>query len=125
MTATLTAVETEQVRDLRARLNRIPKGVLGDKSVGPLSKGFFDVCARVGLPVSGQQGQAVAIAALIGQTAEADLEALAKLVSGLRALRDGEARRWRDVFDAGVLQAVLTRRLVLAGREQPVDTGVR
>ena len=49
----LSNVETEQVRDLRARLNRLPQGALGDKSVGPLSKGFFDVCARVGLGQAG------------------------------------------------------------------------
>ena len=45
----LSAIETEQLRDIRARLNRVPKGPAGDKSVGPMSKGFFDVCARVGL----------------------------------------------------------------------------
>jgi hypothetical protein len=107
--ATLTAIETEQVRDLRARLNRVPKGPAGDKSVGPLSKGFFDVCARVGLPGAGA-GDPAAID-------EADLQALNGVVASLRKRRE-EAKAWRALFDGGVLQQVLTRRLVLGGKEQ-------
>jgi hypothetical protein len=112
----LSAIETEQVRDLRARLNRVPKGPLGDKSVGPLSKGFFDVCGRVGLVGEGAGDPA--------RIDEADLDALNGIVASLRKLRD-EPKPWRALFDAGVLQQVLTRRLVLAGREQPTGTGVR
>ena len=105
----LSAIETEQVRDLRARLNRVPKGPLGDKSVGPLSKGFFDVCARVGLSGEGA-GDPAGIA-------EADLPTLNRIVASLRKLRE-EPKAWRSAFDAGVLQQVLTRRLVLGGKEQ-------
>jgi hypothetical protein len=108
--AKLSTVETEQVRDLRARLNRVPKGALGDKSVGPLSKGFFDVCARVGLPGAGSAAQSA-----IG---EADLQTLNAFVADLRKLRD-DPKTWRAQFDSGVLQSVLTRRLVLGGRETP------
>jgi hypothetical protein len=104
----LSAIETEQVRDLRARLNRMPKGPLGDKSVGPLSKGFFDVCARVGLPGAGE--------ADASQIAEADLPTLNGVVASLRKTRE-DAKAWRALMDAGVLQAVLTRRLVLGGKE--------
>ena len=107
--AKLSAVETEQVRDLRARLNRVPKGALGDKSVGPLSRGFFDVCLRVGLPGAGA-GDPAAID-------EADLQTLNGIVASLRKLRE-EPKAWRALFDAGVLQQVLTRRLVLGGKEQ-------
>ncbi|MDB5453253.1 MAG: hypothetical protein JWO33_1831 [Caulobacteraceae bacterium] len=107
--ATLSAIETEQLRDLRSRLNRVAKGPLGDKSVGPLSKGFFDVCARVGLPGAGE--------AQIGRIAEADLATLNGVVASLRRLRD-DPKAWRSHFDSGALQSVLTRRLVLGGREQ-------
>src|SRR4051812_9623614 len=100
--STLTAVETEQVRDIRSRLNRVPKGALGDKSVGPLSKGFFDVCARVGLPGAGSAPQSA-----IG---EADLPTLNGVVASLRKLRE-DPKAWRTQFDSGVMQAVLTRRL--------------
>lgn len=113
--STLTAIETEQVRDLRARLNRVPAGPLGDKSVGPLSKGFFDVCARVGLPGEGSAPQSA--------ISEANLVTLSGVVASLRKLRE-DPKAWRAQFDSGVLQSVLTRRLVLAGREQPSDTGV-
>ncbi len=95
----LSAVEVEQLRDIRARLNRVPKGSLGDKSVAPLSKGFFDVCART----------------------VADVPALADLrreVAGLLALKGADPAAYRKAFDAGVLQALITRRLALGGRER-------
>ena len=96
---TLSAVETEQLRDIRSRLNRVPKGSLGDKSVGPLSKGFFDVCART----------------------IADVPALADLrreIAELQALKAADPAAYRKAFDAGVLQAIATRRLVIGGRER-------
>jgi hypothetical protein len=108
--SSLSAIETEQLRDLRARLNRVPKGQLGDKSVGPFSRGFFDVCARAGLPGAG--------AADVGQIADADLATLNGVVATLLKTRD-DPKAWRALFDGGVLQAVLTRRLVLGGKEQP------
>ena len=108
--STLSAIETEQVRDIRSRLGRVPRGQMGDKSVGPLSKGFFDVCARVGLPGAGSAPQSA--------IAEADLAMLNAVVASLRKLRE-DPKAWRAQFDSGVLQAVLTRRLVLGGKEQP------
>ena len=71
---------------------------------------------RTGLPGAGE--------ASIGQIGEADLATLNGVVAGLRKARE-DAKTWRPLFDAGVLQAVLTRRLVLAGKEQPSETGVR
>jgi len=95
---TLSAVETEQLRDIRSRLNRVPKGSLGDKSVGPLSKGFFDVCAR---------------------TFESpQLADLRREVAELQALKAADPAAFRKAFDAGVLQALVTRRLVIGGRER-------
>jgi hypothetical protein len=96
---TLTNVEVEQLRDIRSRLNRVPKGSLGDKSVGPLSKGFFDVCART-------IGEGPALVDLRREIAE------------LQALKAADPAAYRKAFDAGVLQAIATRRLVLGGRER-------
>jgi hypothetical protein len=113
--APLSNVGAEQVRDLRARLNRVPKGTLGDKSVGPLSKGFFDVCARVDLPTAAA-AEVASPAALNAAAKMADLAALQSLVGALQKQRAGNPAGWRAWWDAGVLQAILTRRLVLAGR---------
>jgi hypothetical protein len=112
----LSNVETEQLRDLRARLNRVPKGVLGDKSVGPFSKGFFDLCVRLGL--SAPAGPALSIVELTARVAEADIAELAAIVGALQSLRQADAKTWRAIFDAGLLQAILTRRLVLGDRER-------
>ena len=112
-TAPLSAVEVEQLRDIRSRLNRVPKGQLGDKSVGPLSKGFFDVCARAGLPVA-----ADALAPSAEAVAAADLTTLRRLVSGLHQLREADPKAYRRLFDESLLQAIATRRLVLGGRER-------
>ena len=119
MTA-LSAVETEQLRELRARLNRVPKGAMGDKSVGPLSKGFFDVCARVDLGAGESPGPAAASAplALLEAAQEADMTGLRDLVSTLAGLRQGDPARWRAIFDQGVPSTILTRRLVLGGKER-------
>lgn len=117
MTA-LSAVETEQVREIRARLNRVPKGQPGDKSVGPLSKGFFDVAARVGLPAAPAGAAPPAPAEAISAAAEADMAELARLVGQLAAFRSSAPDKWRPYFDAGVMQAILTRRLVLGGKER-------
>lgn len=115
--APLTSVELEQVRDMRSRLNRVPKGTQGDKSVGPLSKGFFDVCANVGLePLP---GGSASVADLTRAAEEGDIAVLRKAVGAMAALKQDDARAWRSLFDLGLMQAILTRRLVLAGRERP------
>ena len=113
---TLSAVETEQLRDIRSRLNRVPKGSLGDKSVAPLSKGFFDVCANVGLDA--ETGAALSVAELTGVAQDGDMPALRKAVGVMAALKPADPKAWRALFDAGLLQAILTRRLVLGGRER-------
>jgi len=112
----LSDIGAEQVRDLRARLNRVPKGGLGDKSVGPLSKGFFDVCARVDLAPAAASPELTTPAALVEAAKAADIAGLQALVGGLQKLRAAKPEAWRAWWDAGVLQAVLTRRLVIAGR---------
>jgi hypothetical protein len=119
MSLALSPVETEQLRDLRARLNRVPKGAMGDKSVGPLSKGFFVVCRRVGLAPQGGGAPLATLSDLKTAVAEAELTRLKQIVAQLEGLRSADAKVWRQTFDAGVLQAILTRRLVLGGKEQP------
>ena len=116
----LSDIGAEQVRDLRARLNRVPKGSLGDKSVGPLSKGFFDVCARVDLEPRAAPDLTTP-AAFLEAAKAADLAGLQSLVGGLQKLRTASPAAWRAWWDAGVLQAILTRRLVLAGRAPPPE----
>ena len=115
----LTAVEVEQLRDLRARLYRIEPGPLGERSVGPLTKGFFDVCARVGLGrhLDGMAFDAAAKAGLPDAAKDADLEALRRMVSNLYVVRETAGGAWRGWLNTGILQAILTRRLVLAGKE--------
>lgn len=120
---TLSAVETEQLRDIRSRLNRVPKGQLGDKSVGPLGKGFFDVCARVGLPLI-EPAPALDMPApgfLFDAARTGDMQILRRLVTDLITLRRAEPHTFRHLFDSGLLQLIATRRLVLGGREQPVE----
>ena len=117
MSLALSPIETEQLRDLRARLNRVPKGTQGDKSVGPLSKGFFVLAPRVGLAPQGGGAPSASVADLKAHIAGADLTGLRQIVAQLEVLR-ADAKVWRPLFDAGLLSAVLTRRLVLGGREQ-------
>ena len=118
---TLSAVETEQVRDIRARLGRVPKGPMGDKSVGPLSKGFFDVCARVGIGAGPERPEGLDMPhpSLMAETIrEAGIDQLQNAVTDLHTIRKLSPTAWRVWFDHGVPQAILTRRLVLGGREQ-------
>ena len=116
--APLSDIATEQVRDLRARLNRLPKGALGDKSVGPLSKGFFDVCARAGLAVLAENPtlDVTAPGVLLEAAETGDMAVLQNLVAALHTLRNSNPSGWRWWVDQGYLQAILRRRLVLAGR---------
>ena len=117
MTLVLSPIEAEQLRDLRARLNRVPAGSLGDKSVGPLSKGFFVVCGRVGLaPQTGGDGFA-SVADLKSTISGSDLIRLKQIVGRLQSLQAQDFKIWRTLFNHGVLQAVIARRLVLGGRE--------
>jgi hypothetical protein len=115
-TPPLTPVGVEQLREIRSRLNRVPKGALGDKSVAPLSRGFFDICARVDLPSDGEAA-AVAVKS-VSEVLEADFAGLRRLVCALRLLQPANPAAYRSLFDAGVLQAIATRRLVLDGRER-------
>jgi hypothetical protein len=120
----LSAVETEQLRDLRSRLNRLTglAPVVAAKSIAPLSKGFFDLCARTGLAFAGDDGartlQARSSPSAWARAADtADIGELRLLVAGLNQLQRAEPARWTEVVAGGALQAVISRRLALGGRE--------
>ena len=121
----LGAVETEMLRDLRSRLNRMAAlaPAVAAKSVGPLTRGFYDVCARAGLepatPATGTGKGWIAAAA-----DHADMNQLRALVGALVQQQQADPGRWNEVVATGALQAVISRRLALAGRE-PAKEGVQ
>jgi hypothetical protein len=114
----LSAHETEQLRDLRSRLNRVAANpATAAKSIGPLSRGFFDVCVRTGLAGAPRPICADSAKALAAQADQADIAELRGLVSGLEQMHRTAPDRWSGIAGGGVLQAVLSRRLALGGRE--------
>lgn len=96
--AALDARDTELLRDLRSRLNRLPPSAAA-RNV--LAGAVFKACARVGL-VDGATGS---------------LAELSSAVAALMALRSERPDDFAKAVASGSLQTVLTRRLVLAGRE--------
>lgn len=116
----LSAVEAEALRDMRARLNR---RAVSDAALLTLGVAFTQVCARVGLsgaeplPAERLSGPAVVKAA-----AAAAMPTLARLVATLAENRKSRPADWPALVAAGAPQAVLSRRLALAGREPTVDT---
>ena len=114
--AALSAVETEQLRDLRSRLNRVPPSKAARRV---LVAAFFKLCARVGLePKADAPSNAVTIQLVINAAGDADLEQLRSLVSILAAMDREHPEETTAVVFAGGGQSVLSRRLVLAGKEQ-------
>jgi hypothetical protein len=117
----LSATEVEQLRDLRSRLNRAT-----DKSIGPLMAGFFKVAERVGLApaVVNSAGLDVLRAAdggardWLARTADAaDMRLLKQLTAELERLRTADPSAYSAAVKADTPQAIISRRLVLAGRE--------
>jgi hypothetical protein len=121
----LGAVESELLRDLRSRLNRMAAlaPAVAAKSIGPLTKGFYDLCDRVGLapaaPASGTGKAWIASAA-----DHASMNKLRALVGALQQQQQADPARWSEVVATGALQAVISRRLALAGRE-PAKEGAQ
>jgi len=120
----LSAIEAEQLRDLRSRLNRLPTNpALAAKSIGPLSRGFFDLCIRIGLVGAAGPPIADSAKALVCQADHAGPCELRGLVAALEQLHRSGSDRWPAIVAGGVLQAAISRRLALAGRE-PAKEGV-
>jgi hypothetical protein len=121
----LSATDTEQLRDLRSRLNRVAAvaPTVAAKSIGPLTRGFYDLCVRVGLePTAPATGSG---RAWIAQAADhAGMDRLRALIGALVERQRSDPARWNEVVATGALQAVISRRLALAGRE-PAKEGVQ
>ena len=113
----LSAVEVESLRQLRTRLN---KPAVSDAAAVTLWRAATQVLARNGVTADDARPAAPASAAAFKREAEAaDLAALCVLSSALwtkvETARPGEWRAWQA---DGAPQALITRRLQLAGRER-------
>ena len=111
----LSAVEVEMIRDLRSRMNR---RAVSPQAAATLGGVVYKACARWGIdpnatPISLTPAEVTAAAA------EADLARLSQIARGLEDYRQSAPTRWPHAVAAGAPQSILTRRLVLAGREAP------
>ena len=112
----LSAVEVESLRQLRTRLN---KPAASDAAAATLGRATLQVLTRVGLePAVAAEGHA-SPEAFIAALAEADLRELRTFVGELsRRIVSAKPGEWRAWVTAGAPQAVIGRRLQLAGRER-------
>jgi hypothetical protein len=116
----LTPVEVEMARDMRSRLNR---RAISDAAALSLGTAFFQVCARV--EIAPEPSSVGADPHAIARAAEgADMKTLRALAFALYTAKQQNPRTWNAIVAAGAPQAILSRRLVLAGKEQPVGAGI-
>ena len=113
----LSAVETEALRDYRSRLCRLPPS---DPAMGVVARGYFTVIARVGLKPSGE-ARKLTPEQIVAEAGSADVAGLNSLLASLDDILKGPAAGWRKAVQAGAPQAVISRRLALAGREAPKE----
>lgn len=118
----LSAVETEALRQMRTRLNKTPSS---DAAAVSLGRAYLQVAARNGF---GPEADAAGLA-VVQATLGPDLKGLPEMLDGaglstlalvnavLQAHGVAEAHGWRRATAAGAPQAVIGRRLQLAGRE--------
>ena len=110
----LTDVEVESLRQMRTRLN---KPAVSDAASATLGRAFFQIVARVGVePGASLERSAESAAGLLTAIRTASLSELAPVMSVLQ-VRLANPAGWRALQTAGVPQAVISRRLQLAGRE--------
>lgn len=114
----LSAVETESLREYRSRVGRLPPG---DAAMAVVARGYFTVLERVGLKPTGE-ARNLAPEQMVAEAASADVAGLQGVLASLQALLQGRAADWRKAVIAGAPQAVISRRLALAGREAPKET---
>lgn len=116
---TLSAVETELLRDVRSRLNR---KAVSEAALFALGSAFVTACERVDMaPSTPIPVENLSAPAFVKAANVADLKTLCRLVATLRDYRVKHPKHWPALVAGGVPQAVLSRRLALAGREQPVE----
>ena len=111
----LSQVEADALRTFRTRMNKPP---VSDAASATLGRAFFQVIARSELEPEGEAaaGPAQAPAALFAAVSPADMAGLRRLLATLQT-RLASPAEWRKLQAAGVPQAVISRRLQLAGRE--------
>lgn len=112
----LSAVEAEALRQVRTRLN---KPATSDAARQVLGKVFLDTVFRVDIqPIESPAGSpALSPAAMALAADAADMGGLRLLTGRLAALRATNGSAWNKALEAGAPQAVISRRLALAGRE--------
>lgn len=118
----LSAVETEALRQMRTRLN---KPAVSDAACATLGRAFLSVAERNGFGPSADPAGLQVMQAAVGPGAEKLMEAskvvglntLAVLTAVLKARLDASPAEWRRLVADGAPQALITRRLQLAGRE--------
>jgi len=114
----LTPVETEMVRDMRSRLNR---RAISDAAALSLGTAFLQVCMRVEIAPKASPPLTDVSPHGIARAAEgADMALLRRLAFVLFEQKRDTPKSWNAIVHAGAPQAILSRRLVLAGKEQPV-----
>jgi len=115
----LTATEVELLRDLRHRQGR----PASDKAAAVLLNATFQLAARVDIaPAPGEAPLDTPDFKAV--VASADMAALRAAVAHLRQVHaKGPAHSLKALAD-GLPQAVISRRLALAGREPAVDNGI-
>ena len=118
----LSPVEVEQARDMR---NRLSRKAVSDKALGALGTAFFEVCRRLELPPGPTAAADLAAppAAIVRLAGQADMTLLSRLVALLQPQKQKSPETWPAIVAAGAPQAIISRRLALAGREPPVDQG--
>jgi hypothetical protein len=109
----LTAVEVEALRSLRTRLNKPP---VSDAASATLGRAFFQVIARSDLLPADPPGPPQKAAELLGAIGTAGMGELNRLLGAMSTTLARPAD-WRALQVAGAPQAVISRRLQLAGRE--------
>ena len=118
----LSQVEVEALRTLRTRLN---KPAVSDAASATLGRAFFQVVARADLePAADPAGLAVieatlsrAPSAILDATRYAGMANLSLILAVLHRRLTTSPADWRALQTAGAPQAVISRRLQLAGRE--------
>ena len=118
----LSQVEVEALRALRTRLN---KAAISDAASATLGRAFFQVIARSDLEPSADPAGLAVIETTLGRTPATVIEAtrgagmanLRLLLAVLHRRLTASPADWRALQTAGAPQAVISRRLQLAGRE--------
>ena len=122
----LSDVEVEALRALRTRLN---KPAVSDAASATLGRAFFQVIARSDLAPAADVAGVSVMEATLGRAPAAATRAI-RAAAGLANLnlllavlhrRLAAPAEWRALQLAGAPQAVISRRLQLAGREPAPD----